>query len=701
MDNRKERRVSYLFWCISISFMLFVFAPLEIYFTNKNEFWFGLKQLFPVVMVCFISGIFLLGGIYFVISKSKWFSTVYTIFLGILLGLYVQGNYIPRNYGVFDGTDIQWSDFKGYGIASILLWGAVLLLTVYTCIRCGNIVYRIGRYMCIFILLMQVLTAGVLWIQNAESSSAKNIMVTDKGQMELSRNKNIVIFLLDAFDSSTLMNMLDSSDAEEYEHILDNFTYYPDASGGYPTTKGSLPFILTGEWYENKVPYSEYVENAYKNCELYNVLREKDYSIGIYTDPPFVDSRTDLYENLIKGEYKISNYKRFIQELYGLVAFNYVPHQMKRCFFTYSGDFSDLKSAPGITSYAESTPFFYYVLMNNHIRLNEEKNAFRFYHLDGTHGPYTFGRDLNENADAGYNVYDEAQGCLNLLDEYFEQLKNLGVYDDTAIIIMADHGHASEDWSNSLNPNPLLLVKDFNERHSLEISDIAVSWEDVNMLFQTLASDESGNEFLVKSEKRERRFLQYSWDSSWNKDYLPDIAEYRVIGKVYDESSLIPTGKVFLSKKESQTDRFYFTKDTQIILDDHNKDYQKLVFSGFDVPEAPDGKPYVWTNQGYSYFRMKFGKNFDKDIKMTLDIETTVEGSKQTVIAYANGEQIDDVLVEKDKITIMIPNHCFSEKVLDLILYYPDAYVPAERGNEDTDSRKLAFCVTGITIEEY
>ena len=117
--------------------------------------------------------------------------------------------------------------------------------------------------------------------------------------------------------------------------------------------------------------------------------------------------------------------------------------------------------------------------------------------------------------------------------------------------------------------------------------------------------------------------------------------------------------------------------------------------------ENPDGKPFVWTNKEYNYFKIGFQPGFDKNFKVTLDVGRTVGNSTQTIIAYANGTKIEDAFVENNKICVNIPNTCIEDSSLDLIVYYPDAYVPGIKIEGETDMRKLAFCITEIVLEEY
>lgn len=685
--------------------MLFVFAPLEIYFSNIDEFWFGLTNLLPIIGITFfvIFGllIFLLGIIY---RKGGLYSKLYCLFLGLFIGLYIQGNYIPRDYGVLDGQQIQWDQYDGYGTASIILWSVIVLAVIFMCIKFSEQIYKTGYILCVCILLIQIVTIGILGIQNSKTNIP--VVVTEKEEFNLSSNKNIVVLLLDAYDSYIMRELLEE-DYDKYASILNDFTYYPDTSGGYPTTKGSLPFILTGKWYENDVTYQEYVDEGYQETELYDLLLENNYRVDVYTSLTYLGTDTTIFDNVLEGRYSVKNHIDFAKTLYKLVGFNYMPHQIKKEFVIYSGDFEKYKGVVGnkYQPYSENVIKFYEKLQKQGLQTsNDAENSFKFYHLEGAHAPYTFGEDLSENEDEEFTIFDEGKGCLIILNEYLQQLKKLGVYNDTAVIIMADHGQDSDLATTSMNVNPLFMIKGFHETHSFQVSDVAFTYADFQLLLNELVKNNQTipSSYLEQIEKSERRFLHYSWDSSWDKEYLPKLDEYKIVGMVYEDSSRIPTGRLYLSKDDEELIQGYLFKgNAQIPIQADKEDFQNLVFNGLgDIELTPDGNTYVWTTNNYAYFVVRFDPSFDKNFKFVLSIGGTVGGTRQSVIAFANGEKINDVLVGENEIDVNVSNEYIANSMLHLVLYFPDSYVPAVV-DEGTDERRLAYLITGISCEEY
>lgn len=63
MDKKKEKKnikdfIPAVLVSLAASFMLMVFAPIEIYYSNQDQFWFEIKQLIPVVACLFCAFIY-------------------------------------------------------------------------------------------------------------------------------------------------------------------------------------------------------------------------------------------------------------------------------------------------------------------------------------------------------------------------------------------------------------------------------------------------------------------------------------------------------------------------------------------------------------------------------------------------------------------------------------------------------------------
>jgi len=683
----------------AMGFMFCIFAPLDAFFANKNEFWFSLSQLLPMLVITFAGFTVLFSIFMLLMRRTRAASYIYGVLLYGYLFFYVQGNYIPRDYGVLDGTEIDWSGYGAYGIMSIVLAVVCILLCVISLIKLKDRIYSLGKYLCTFIILIQVITIGVVWIRDAvgdEEQTPEAQVVTNKDLLNLSEDNNFIILLLDTFDARDMLNLLQGDDGEEYRELFDGgFTFYPDTLGAYPTTKAAVPQILTGIWYYNDKPYTEYLREAYRDSPIMEALKTNGYSVGLYTEDRLLSQDTDMYINVDVGTYYVNNYCRFAAKIYQLAAFNYMPHQLKKYFALDTGEFEELKDTSlegGAYSYDVQANYEY--LLQNGISVTEKGNCFRFFHTSGVHPSYTFGRDLITQAGATYDVYDEAEGNCTFLKAYFEELKKQGIYDSSTIVIMADHGHY--DYSQ----NPLFMIKNAGETDGFVISEEKMWYAYLPDLFVSLANGEKVTEEYIRSYgEKERHYLFYTWDDSWKRAYLPRMQELYTDGYAGDVSSLQMTDREYIGrddytyygdvvckfKQEKPIDTLYFYSDL------YNAD--QYAVRGLSHPEEWG----TWTEGEELIISLPLHTTDAPFIGVHMELYS-VFNPPQSVTALVNGKYVCQEMIRDDtSIEFAFENPGTDMATLTLLL--PDCIAPSEITDSE-DDRKLALGLMTMEVAE-
>lgn len=96
------------------------------------------------------------------------------------------------------------------------------------------------------------------------------------------------------------------------------------------------------------------------------------------------------------------------------------------------------------------------------------------------------------------------KACLTMTEKYINMLHEKDIYDNTCIIVMADHGHGS-----GFNDNPILFIKGFDEHHEMWVNDAPISHDDLQEAYVRLLSGKSSDELFdyQEGDYRERRFL--------------------------------------------------------------------------------------------------------------------------------------------------------------------------------------------------
>lgn len=696
----KLRKHGFRHWLLldlAVSFMFGVFAPLEAFFSNESEYWFDLSHLLPVVLAAFALSFLFLSLFSLIVNKTKYRDSLFALGLFLFVFFYVQGNFIPRPYGVLDGAEIDWhgKQFRPLAYASIALALGCMTLWILSIFleRFRKLVVAFGGAICVFLLGIQLATLGTLYIGNEVLGGVSHTLcaVSSEKIFELSRSNNIIMLLLDTFDAKYLNVLLEERDGEVRD-VLEDFTFYPDTAGLYPTTRGALPHILTGVVYTNDVPYAEYVRKAYLNNPFCLALAEKNYSAGVYTDPTFVSAEHSVFENVHQFRFEIQNVAAFAKKLFKLVAFNYFPHQLKSRFLVFGSDFLPFRLLRnGIAPYSLEVLDFYEELQKSGISAQVTNSVFRFYHTEGVHPPFSFGKDLVKNSQPVYTRHDVQLGCLALLKAFFGKLRESGVYDVSTIIVLADHG-------NTLYcQNPLFLVKNRNERHPFQISTVPFSYCDLQNVMLTLlqSQTEITPEFLSKLAERNdrRRFLFYRWGGGWDRRYLPTIEEMRLLGNASLGSAghMMETGIRYGGENAIRAPHYVLGTTIQFVLETEDE-FRPFVVTGVSTPE----RTHTWTQEREMILQMKI-EDVSADLLFELDCSTF--NGKQHVIASANGTSIGSETTEGRRMLFFrIPRSCIAKDgSLTLRFALPDA-IAAEEVAHNGDVRLLALKLFSMKI---
>ena len=127
---------------------------------------------------------------------------------------------------------------------------------------------------------------------------------------------------------------------------------------------------------------------------------------------------------------------------------------------------------------------------------------------------------------------------LNIIDAYLSRLRENDAYDNSVIVIMADHGYLNSQDNG--RQNHILYIKGRNEHHEMETSDLPISYADLPDTFIELMNDKQTSEIFQDIGKdRVRRFI----DNFFNDE--DSMTEYEQRGKAWDPSAMNKTGIKF------------------------------------------------------------------------------------------------------------------------------------------------------------
>lgn len=543
MKNFFKKIMPAVIIAFTASFMLYIYEPIITYSANMDDFWFDLKLMLPNILIYFLALFFLLVAIYVVIycismkaKKEIGFKIVLVISFVLLTFFYIQGVYLVGNLPFLDGTTIEWGNYTIDTIISISVF-IILIIAEIILIKKSNIekALNINKYIT-FAIFGMIFVSVVSSFINPDIFREKIVATATNRNINMaSSNKNFYIFLADAVDSYEFGKIVEES--EEYSETFENFTYYPDTVSGYTFTRDSIPFIFSGIWNENEKDFHEYSTKAYNESKFISELKNKDYNMNFYENQiTWNDRNAASFSNIDIYNDKVDNI-RFFKELTKYILFKYLPYPLKKYSRIETADFDLCRIDEGENYYNWENKTAYENIINNELE-KSNKNYFQFVHIEGGHVPFDYDEDVNLISVEEGTYQKKMKATLKIINSYIERLKRYDVYDNSVIIVMADHGY----WNVNDNGrhNPILYIKGINEHHKMQTSEVPVSYEDLCETFIELLNGKDTSELFANIDtNRTRRFIDNPFDGE------NVMTEYELRGKAWNPSATVETGRKF------------------------------------------------------------------------------------------------------------------------------------------------------------
>ena len=640
------------------------FGPLEMFYLNIHQIWFPIRSAILTALICALLLIIVITAIlYFLPDRiGKYF---YAVFFGVGLASYVQGNYLQLDYGQLDGREINWSSYAMWAIINTLIWLLLIVASVIAVKIKTKKTQIIMRYISCVILAVQIGT--LIFLGVTTDQRREQYTISTEGIYEVSDKQNIIIFLLDTFDTEFMTELI-NEDPVLIEK-LKGFVFYDNTIGMYSYTRTAVPHILTGVKYLNEKSYSDYLDSAFSSSQLYSILDNSNFDTGIYTDSSIISSKISRYlRNLNLVDQTVRNYLGFAGTMYRFTATKYFPHVLKKSVWMYSAEFNQYRNSQVGEVYAMNDVQFYNAMMQNGLSFETDHNAFRFYHLYGAHPPYVYDGNVQPVRSSYYGALDQARGALQIVIDYIEYLKRADVYDNTLFIVMADHGDRAP-----FGNRPLLMIKDTGDTKEFTTSSLPVSYEDfMPMLESYVDKHTSPTEFLQNiAPNRDERFFYFSTGNGlWNQDYTPNMVEFVFVdGKSDPEMHMHATGIVYSAETDSIQkyklgDTLYFSRSYD--------DSLRYFVSGLHIAE--DSHTNTFGRE--AIFRAELDQPVSSDLRLEM---TFFIHDFQTILLYSNDRLVEKVSFSRPgplKATFIIPEDSISpDNTILLRFEFPNAHV--------------------------
>lgn len=524
-----------------IAFTIFVHEPIMLYATNKTDLWFDFMTMMkPVILlftVAFVALIIFYTVLKLLSKKDKVYNIILTISFIVYFASYIQGNYLLAKLPGLDGTTIIWKGFLVQNIITVVIWIALIVGYIISVKKYSfEKVLSISSKVVLAVFIMLLASALSTTFTTKKMFKRKYpILVTEKNFGKFSNDKNFIIFLVDAVDSKQFNDELSMS---AYKDNFKDFTYYPDTLSHYLFTRDSIPLILTGIPNYNEKDYYEYYNEAFDKSPLMDELINRNYDINLYEyELIWTTEKGRVVENTEEISNAINTY-HFAKCNLKYVAYKYLPYFLKKYAYIERMNFNYGKKTDLDNAYSWDNIDNYKMIKTLNVT-KEDNKQFKFIHTNGSHVPYNMDGELHRISEKKATYKDELNASIKLISTYIDMLKANGVYDNSVIILMADHGYY--DGERIGRQNPILYIKGLNERNKeIKVSDKKLSHLDLIDAYKDLLDDKKTPDLFKNiPDERNRKVMYYQFTKENH------MVEYETKGHAWENDKLHKTGREF------------------------------------------------------------------------------------------------------------------------------------------------------------
>lgn len=495
----KQKRRAFAAACFMLIFSALFFAPIDLYLHNSIDYnvaLFDVAAPFLVASVIFfIAAVLILPFIF----RGMGFDILTLIICGVTFALYFQTLFLNGRMTQMTGDHEHYSETNVSNILNWVIWlgWTFLPLFIWKGLRDSK-KYKDVKWekgiICASVVVVGMQVVGIASVLPEHSASGvKNpYYLSYEKSFELSSQENICVFVLDRLDVRYMNEAL--NEYPELYELLDGFTFYENNTSVYSSTFPSVPHMLTGEYYDPDDTCYDYWDKAWGKKTFIDVLRENGFSstmlvsrLSSYGDFEQMRERADNLKLADTSQIKI-NHPQIFKAALTITLGRITPYIMKDSFVRkIKPDFSnafvewelDDVLLPMVGDQTDIN--FYKRLKTAGLRVQDSGPAFSFTHFNCSHdGGYYYDPEIDDivnQPDSGY--LKSTHGSFAILNEYFSQMKDLGIYDNSTIILLADHSRRVTFGNSSiLKPvdaemTSALLIKPKNSRGNLKTDKIS------------------------------------------------------------------------------------------------------------------------------------------------------------------------------------------------------------------------------------
>ena len=635
-----------------------LFGPWTVHATNRSEFLVPFWNLAPrwIALLGLLGGSLAAVGL---VLPTRAFRRYVAGLCAVGVMLWAQGNLLVADYGLLDGSGLELAANPWRVPVEVALWVGVLALAL---VFAGAVSHAAPTASA----LLMALQAAVLIlpplapaeVRSASGDAAERWRLPPPEIYKLSADRNLIHIVLDSFPSNLFAAIRDA-DTPAFDRTWSGFTFFRDNLGIFTGTKTSMPAMLTGVAWRNEMSIDSF---ARRHPTVFHALGQQGYRLRSLTSVSREHPGAQFPGAESAVRYSIpapyGTYRDYVEsasaQLLDLSLFRHAPHAARAGIYREGQWLLQSRTARerGATALRRQA-FGDSVFLRefaDRITAGGDDPLYTFLHVVTPHPP------IVTDADCAYtgqhlrmtprNFREQARCALRVVESLLDRLRELDLYERSAIIVTSDHGTTL--YARPYNPlaeiatpagialhavelfaTPLLLVKPFGAQGPVQVSHAPTAITDLPATLFDLAglpnTLETGTSALAldPDSTRQRTFAYHSWGGRGpngpSSRWMDVLHFFSVDGRVTDPDAWRYRHAIFGPSDDRAAQR--------------RRHRIGLWQSEGDAADHA-GRPPYWTGD-YAAFFIPAGTG-----RVTFDVRKAPDLAEQTVTVRVDGEVV-------------------------------------------------------------
>lgn len=406
----------------------------------------------------------------------------------------------------------------------------------------ATVTYRLARWRprdtAFFLFLLNLLFFGTAAVSAASGGLKTPEFGGDSGWTTFSRSRNVVVILLDTFQASLFERLMAEQTSVTGE--FEGFTFFRNAVSSSPTTILSLPAIHSGRALAPEDRVSTYLTESIVADSFVAAHAHAGYRAFVLN--PLLNlcpsGATCAEDRKVRSGY-INALAHDSRQIIDLSLLAIAPLQWKPDIYR------DGEWLLGEEQIPESAREGYATLawLTSGVKVDSGPPTIKFVHLMTTHPPPVLGADCTHRSNDELTeeaLQDQARCSIGAVGWLLRALKSQGVYDNSTIVVLGDHGAGLSDSGFVLGgaASPLLLYKGARAHGPLSTDDTVTALTRVG---ERICQETGACSPPIPHEPREKNdadrisFAHYLWPANgWSRRDELEVNFYEIAGRPED-----------------------------------------------------------------------------------------------------------------------------------------------------------------------